>query len=181
MTTDRKKYQREYMRWYMAKRRKAAQEPSKVRRQAHGYDFNGPRCPENLPDRPTDGRHYVGQIELLKAQLAHTLLLWQETYEELALQIEVLTFESETLRAQREKPQARKTSKPKSAVEETPQPATEEPPVENLPAVEETPQPAAEEPRPANLTPDEQYMLDKAQGLVDPNRKPGSADDEIPF
>ena len=177
------------MRWYMAKRRKAAQEPSKVRRQAHGYDFIGPRCPENLPDRPTDGRHYVGQIELLKVQLAHTLLLWQETYEELALQIEVLTFENETLRAQREKPQARKTSKPQPAVEETPQPAVEETPqpaveeapVEDVPAVEETPQPAVEEAQPANLSSDEQYMLYKAQGLVDPNRRPGSADDSIDF
>ena len=177
------------MRWYMAKRRKAAQEPSKVRRQAHGYDFIGPRCPENLPDRPTDGRHYVGQIELLKAQLAHTLLLWQESCEELALQIEVLTFENETLRAQREKPQARKTSKPKPAVEETSRPAVEETsrpaveeaPVENLPVVEETSRPVVEETQPANLSLDDQYLRDKAQGLVDPNRRPGSADDSINF
>ena len=162
MATDKKAYRREYMRWYMAKRRKATGEPPKVTRKAYAADFVGPPCPENLPDRPTDGRHFSGQIELLKAQLAHTLLLWQESCEELAMQVEMLTFENETLQAQAGDSQAEKP---------------------NLPALP-TPTQAKTSPAPPPASPKEpeldQYLRDKAQGFVDPDRKPTSADDHMP-
>ena len=157
MATDKKEYRREYMRWYMAKRRKTAGKPPKVTRKAVGADFVGPPCPANLPDRSTDGRHYMGQIELLKAQLAHTLSLWQESCEEFALQVEMLTFENETLQAQVETLQSDKPA--------------------NLPTTP-PPQPSPSK-EPSKPDPD-QYMKDKAQGFVDPDRKPTPADDHMP-
>ena len=158
MATDKKEYRREYMRWYMAKRRKTLGEPPKVARKAHAADFVGPPCPANLPDRPTDGRHYSGQIALLKTQLAHTLQLWRESSEDLLLQIEMLQVENEDL--QREQSQApQEVQKPRN-----------EPPT-NLPA------PPKEPPKP---DPD-QYLMDKAQGFVDPDRKPLDSHDEINF
>lgn len=166
MATDKKEYRREYMRWYMAKRRKTAVEPPKVARKALAADFIGPPCPANLPDRPTDGRHYSGQIELLKAQLAHTLLLWRDSSEELALQIEMLTFENETLQAQVENSQA------------------EKPNLSNLPAPTAPPKPpqAKDLPPASPKEPElDQYLRDKAQGFVDPDRKPLDSHDEINF
>ena len=161
MTTDKKAYRREYMRWYMAQKRRAA---SKAKpRHLLEADLMGPPCPANLPDRPTDGRHYVGQIELLKAQLAHALLLWRDSSEELALQVDMLTMENEALRAQAENSQAEKPNLP------TPSAPPKPPQAKTLP-------PAS--PKEPEL---DQYLLDKAQGFVDPDRKPTPADDEITF
>jgi hypothetical protein len=160
VATDKKAYRREYMRWYMAQKRRAA---SKARpRHVLSPDLVGPPCPANLPDRPTDGRHYVGQIELLKAQLAHALLLWRDSSEDLAMQVDMLTMENEALKAQAEN----------SPVEKPNLPAPTAPP--KLPQAKTLP---ASKPDPDH----DQYMKDKAQGFVDPDRKPTGADDEINF
>ena len=156
-------HRREYMRWYMAQKRKAAKTSKPATRKPVGIDFIGPPCPANLPDRPIGPRQYAGQVELLKAQLAHTLTLWQESCEELALQIEVLTVENEALQAQNEDLQAQ------SADLQASNPATK---VQNLPSLA-PPKPLADEV--------DQYLRDKSQGLVDPNRLPKGADDDIDF
>lgn len=162
-------HRREYMRWYMAQKRKAAKTGGLVTRKPVGIDFIGPPCPANLPDRPIGPRQYAGQVELLKAQLAHTLSLWQESSEDLLLQIEVLTVENETLQAQNEVLQAQNP-----ASSQVPTPKTLPPLPQKLP-----PQlPPPENP----VDKEDQYLRDKAQGLVDPNRLPkGADDDEINF
>ena len=155
-------HRREYMRWYMAQKRKLAKTAQPAARKPVGADFIGPPCPANLTDRPIEGRQFAGQVELLKAQLAHTLRLWQESCEELAMQIEVLTVENEALQTQVENLQAQKP-----ASSQVPAPQTLPPQL-----------PPPENP----VDKEEQYLLDKAQGLVDPNRRPKSADDDsIPF
>ena len=168
-------HRREYMRWYMAKKRKLAKTAQPVARKPVGIDFIGPPCPANLPDRPIEGRQYAGQVELLKAQLAHTLQLWRESSEDLILQVEMLQVENETLRAQNEALQAQSpdpqgTHSPQTLqVSQNPAPSPR-----TLP-----PQlPSPENP----VDKEDQYLRDKAQGLVDPNRRPKIADDDsIPF
>jgi hypothetical protein len=164
VATDKKAYRREYMRWYMAQKRRAASKPTS--RHVLSPDLVGPPCPANLPDRPTDGRHYVGQIELLKAQLAHALLLWRDSSEDLAMQVDMLTMENEALKAQAEN----------SMVEKPNLPAPTAPP--KLPQAKTLPAP----PKPEAPKPDlDQYLLDKAKGFVDPDRKPLDSHDEINF
>jgi hypothetical protein len=168
VATDKKEYRREYMRWYMAKRRKTAVESPKVARKALAADFVGPPCPANWPDRPTDGRHYVGQIALLKAQLAHTLQLWREASEDLLLQIEMLQVENEAL--QRDQQQE------SQAVQESCRLPTAAKPFPVTPKTLPAP------PKPEAPKPDlDQYLLDKAKGFVDPDRKPLDSHDEINF
>lgn len=153
-------HRREYMRWYMAKKRKLAKTAQPATRKPVGIDFIGPPCPANLPDRPIEGRQYAGQVELLKVQLAHTISLWRESCEDLILQVEMLQVENETLQAQNEVLQAQKLA----STQGSHSPQTLPPPTEKP------------------LTADDQYLRDKAQGLVDPNRKPKGADDDgIPF
>ena len=161
-------HRREYMRWYMAKKRKLAKTAQPAARKPVGIDFIGPPCPANLPDRPIEGRQYAGQVELLKVQLAHTISLWRESCEDLLLQVEMLQVENETLQAQNEVLQ---TQNPASSQAPTPQNLP--PPPKTLP-----PQlPPSQKP----LSDDDQYLIDKAQGLVDPDRKPKGAEDSINF
>lgn len=165
-------HRREYMRWYMAQKRKAAKTSKPATRKPVGIDFIGPPCPANLPDRPIGSRQYAGQVELLKAQLAHTLTLWQESCEELALQVEVLTMENEALQAQNEtlQVQSANVQAPSGSLQVS-NPTTK---VQNLPPPALTPsKPLADEV--------DQYLRDKSQGLVDPNRLPKDADDSIDF
>lgn len=155
-------HRREYMRLYMAQKRKAAKTGELVTRKPVGIDFIGPPCPANLPDRPIDPRQYAGQVGLLKAQLAHTLQLWQESSEDLLLQVEMLQVEDEAL--QQAQPQRPRNEPPQEA-----QRPRNEPP-KTLPA-------------PPKEPPDhdiDQYLRGKAQGFVDPDRKPTPADDHIP-
>jgi hypothetical protein len=170
VTADKKEYRREYMRWYMRKRRKGTKESTKTQAQALPVGFVGPPCPANLPDRPTDGRHYVGQIALLKAQLAHTLQLWREASEDLLLQIEMLQVENEYL--QRDQQQE------SQAVQESCRLPTAAKPVPVTPKTLPAPsKPEASKPDPEL----DQYLKDKAQGFVDPDRKPLDSHDEITF
>jgi hypothetical protein len=159
-------HRREYMRWYMAQRRKLASQPAV--RAPVGADFIGPPCPPNLPDRPIEGRQYAGQVELLKAHLAHVLSLWRKSSEDLLLQVEMLTVESETLQAQND---ALQTQNPASS--QVPTPQTLPPLPQNLPSPLPPPENLADEV--------DQYLRDKSQGLVDPNRLPKGADDAIDF
>ena len=169
-------HRREYMRWYMAKKRKLAKTAQPVARKPVGIDFIGPPCPANLPDRPIEGRQYAGQVELLKAQLAHTLQLWRESSEDLLLQVEMLQVENETLQAQIEAIQA-----------QSPDPQGTHPPqtlqVSQNPAPSPQTLQVSQLPPPENpVDKEDQYLRDKAQGLVDPNRRPKIADDDsIPF
>jgi hypothetical protein len=169
-------HRREYMRWYMAQKRKAAKTSKPATRKPVGI---GPPCPANLPDRPIGSRQYAGQVELLKVQLAHTLSLWQESCEELALQVEVLTVENEALQAQNEALQAPSTNLQASS-------GSLQAPSTNLQAsnsatkVQNLPPPALAPSKPLADEVD-QYLRDKSQGLVDPNRLPKGADDAIDF
>lgn len=167
---------REYMRWYMAKKRKLAKTAQPATRKPVGIDFIGPPCPANLPDRPIGPRQYAGQAELLKAQLAHTLQLWRESSEDLLLQVEMLQVENETLQAQIEALQA-----------QSPDPQGTHS-LQNLQVSRDLPAPTPRTlppqlPSPENpVDKEDQYLRDKAQGLVDPNRLPkGADDDEINF
>lgn len=172
-------HRREYMRWYMAKKRKLAKTAQPVARKPVGIDFIGPPCPANLPDRPIEGRQYAGQVELLKAQLAHTLQLWRESSEDLLLQVEMLQVENETLQAQNEVLQAQKLASTQGS--HSPQTLQVS---QNLPTPTPTPQilPPRLPPPENPVDKEDQYLRDKAQGLVDPNRLPkGADDDEINF
>ena len=172
-------HRREYMRWYMAQKRKAAKTSKPTTRKPVGIDFIGPPCPANLPDRPIGPRQYAGQVGLLKAQLAHTLALWQESCEELALQVEMLQVENEALQAQNETLQVQSTNlqAPSTNLQasngslQVSNPTTK---VQNLPP----PTPAPSKPLADEV---DQYLRDKSQGLVDPNRRPKGADDEVNF
>ena len=155
-------HRREYMRWYMAKKRKLAKTAQPAARKPVGIDFIGPPCPANLPDRPIEGRQYAGQVELLKVQLAHTISLWRESCEDLLLQVEMLQVENETLQAQNEVLQAQNP-----ASSQAPTPPKTLPP--RLPPPENP------------VDKEDQYLRDKSQGLVDPDRKPKGAEDSINF
>lgn len=172
-------HRREYMRWYMAQKRKAAKTSKPATRKPVGIDFIGPPCPANLPTRPIGPRQYAGQVELLKAQLAHTLTLWQESCEELALQVEMLQVENEALQAQNETLQVQSANVQASS-ESLQAPSTNLQVSSSATKVQNLPPPA---PAPSKPLADEvdQYLRDKSQGLVDPNRLPKGADDDINF
>ena len=168
-------HRREYMRWYMAKKRKLAKTAQPDTRKPVGIDFIGPPCPANLPDRPIGPRQYAGQVELLKAQLAHTILLWRESCEDLLLQVEMLQVENETLQAQNEVLQAQNPASTQGS--HSPQTLQ----VSQNPAPTPKTLPPQLPPPENPVDKEDQYLIDKAQGLVDPDRKPKGAEDSINF
>ena len=148
-----KRDRKDYMRHYMRERRKRTQpQPAPLL-----TDLHGPVAPKNLPRTESTKA-------LLQAHYAHVLNLWAETGKELAtlkdadeilLIIESLMLEYKILKVENENlREALKTCQGKPQEPETQEPSKTQAPQENL-------QPS---------TPLE-------PGLVDPNRRPSSADD----
>ena len=158
-------YMRDYMREYMRQRRGSSVKPARK-----DPDI-GPPCPPTLPAGDVTTKRLTAQSRLFKAQLAFALSQQAKIYEEMNLKAETFYMESlehqvrvTALEAEVEELKARLAeleSRKPAALATTP---------ENLPPPTEKP-----------LTADDQYLLDKSQGLVDPNRKPKGADDDINF
>ena len=152
-------YMRQYMREYMRQRRgssvKLARKDPEI----------GPPCPPNLPSGDVSTERLTAQSRLFKAQLAFALSQKKKIYEEMNLKVETLYTESLEYQVQVTELEAEvKELKVRIAELGSRKPAT---PAENLPPAQKP------------LTTDDQYLIDKAAGLVDPNRRPKSADDEI--
>lgn len=156
--TESKWSKKDYMREYMRERRKKArQQPAPTPPELHG-----PPTPPNLPR--TDSPKAI-----LQAHLNHVLNLWAETGKELAtlkdademlLIIDSLTLENKNLQVEVENlREALKTCQGKPQEPETQVLKPQEPlPQETLPTTTKPPEP----------------------GLVDPDRRPKSADDPKP-
>ena len=148
-----KRDRKDYMRHYMRERRKRTQpQPAPLL-----TDLHGPVAPKNLPRTESTKA-------LLQAHYAHVLNLWAETGKELAHvtdtdeivnTLESLMLENKNLKVENENlREALKTCPGKPQEPETQEPSKTQAPQETL-------QPS---------TPLE-------PGLVDPNRRPSSADD----
>ena len=158
-------YMRDYMREYMRQRRgssvKLARKDPEI----------GPPCPPNLPSGDVSTERLTAQSRLFKAQLAFALSQKKKIYEEMNLKVETLYTESLEYQVRVTELEAElKELKVKLAELESRKPAA-------LATTPQTLPPPTEKP----LTADDQYLLDKAAGLVDPNRKPKGADDDINF
>lgn len=152
-------YMRQYMREYMRQRRgssvKLARKDPEI----------GPPCPPNLPAGDVSFERLTAQSRLFKAQLAFALSQQTKIYEEMNLKVETLYTESLEYQVQVTELEAEvKELKARIAELESRKPAT---PAENMPPAQKP------------LTTDDQYLIDKAAGLVDPNRRPKDAYDEI--
>ena len=155
-------YMRDYMREYMRQRRgssvKLARKDPEI----------GPPCPPNLPAGDVTTRRLTAQSRLFKAHLAFALSQQAKIYEEMNLKAE--TFYMESLEHQvrvTELEAELKELKVKLAELESRKPVALVTTPENLPTNKRNP------------SLDDQYLRDKAQGLVDPDRRPKSAEDEI--
>ena len=151
-------YMRQYMREYMRQRRGSS---AKLARKDPEI---GPPCPPNLPAGDVTTGRLTAQSRLFKAHLAFALSQQTKIYEEMSLKAETFYMESLEHQVRVTELEAEvKELKTKLAELESRKPAA---PVEALPS-------------PRNPSGDDQYMFNKAQGLVDPNRRPKSAEDEI--
>jgi hypothetical protein len=167
----RSEYMRDYMRQYMRRKRAAADGV------ARSDPLIGPPCPPNLPAGEVTTGRLTRQARLFKAQLAFALSQSAKVYEELNLKVE--TFYLERLEYEMQLTDAEaKVAELEAKVQELEAKLAQV--STNLP----TPQPSPSSPGtslPEAPKPDlDQYMLDKAQGFVDPDRKPTPADDHIP-
>ena len=158
-------YMRQYMREYMRQRRgssvKLARKDPEI----------GPPCPPNLPSGDVSTERLTAQSRLFKSHLAFALSQQSKIYEEMSLKAETFYTESLEYQVQLVELEAEvKELKARIAELESRKPAA-------LATTPQTLPPPTEKP----LTADDQYLLDKAAGLVDPNRKPKGADDDIDF
>ena len=158
-------YMRDYMREYMRQRRgssvKLARKDPEI----------GPPCPPNLPAGDVTTKRLTAQSRLFKAHLDFVIAQKRKIYEEMNLKAETFYMESLEHQVRVTELEAEvKELKARIVELESRKPAASATPAENLPAPTEKP-----------LTADDQYLLDKAAGLVDPNRKPKGADDDINF
>ena len=160
-------YMRQYMREYMRQRRGSSV------RQAHTDPEIGPPCPPNLPTGDVATGRLSAQSNLFRAQLAFALSQSVKIYEEMNLKAEIFYMESLEHQVRvTELEEEVKELKTRLAELESRKLAA---PARNLPSPAENLPPPSEKP----LTPDDQYLRDKAQGLVDPDRCPKGAFDEI--
>ena len=152
---SKKDYMREYMR---ERRKKTRQQPAPLL-----TDLHGPAAPPNLPRAGT-------AKALLQAHYAHVLNRWAETGKELATlketdemvnTLDSLILENKHLKAEVENlREALKTCQSEHLSPKTPEP------------------PKSQELQPAtNLQPSTDLQTPPEPGLVDPNRRPSSADD----
>ena len=156
-------YMRDYMREYMRQRRGSS---AKLARKDPEI---GPPCPPGLPAGDVTTGRLTAQSRLFKAHLDFVLSQKRKIYEEMSLKVETFYMESLEHQVRVTGLEAEvKELKAKLAELESRKPAASATPPENLPAPTEKP-----------LTADDQYLRDKAQGLVDPDRRPKSAEDEI--
>ena len=158
-TTLGKWSKKDYMRDYMRERRKKARlQPAPLL-----TDLHGPVAPPNLPRTGT-------AKALLQAHYAHVLNRWAETGKELATlketdemvnTLDSLILENKHLKAEVENlREALKTCQSEHLSPKTPEP------------------PKSQELQPAtNLQPSTDLQTPLEPGLVDPNRRPSSADD----
>jgi hypothetical protein len=152
-------YMRQYMREYMRQRRgssvKLARKDPEI----------GPPCPPNLPSGDVSTSRLTAQSRLFKAHLAFALSQKTKIYEEMNLKAETFYTESLEYQVQLTELEAEvKELKARIVELESRKPAT---PAETLPPAQKP------------LATDDQYLVDKAAGLVDPNRRPKDAYDEI--
>ena len=155
-------YKRDYMREYMRQRRgssvKLARKDPEI----------GPPCPPGLPAGDVTTGRLTIQSRLFKAHLAFTLSQQTKIYEEMNLKAETFYMESLEHQVRVTELEAEVTElKARLAELESRKPTAPATPAENLPASKRNP------------SLDDQYLRDKAQGLVDPDRRPKSAEDEI--
>ena len=164
----RSEYMRDYMRNYMRRKRAAADGV------ARSDPLIGPPCPPNLPAGEVTTGRLTRQARLLKAHLALALSQSAKIYEEVNLKAETFYMESLEYQVQLTDAEA-KVAELEAKVQELEAKLAEcgstPPPFKTLP----TPSKEPSKPDP------DQYMKDKAQGFVDPDRKPTGADDEITF
>lgn len=172
-------YMRQYMREYMRRRRGLTVKPARTDPEI------GPPCPPGLPAGDVTTGRLTLQSHLFKAQLAFALSQQKKIYEEMDLKVG--TFYEESLKYQMQLTEAEaKVAELEARVVEleaklaqvSPKSSANLPAASNLPAVTDLPAPKPEASKP---DPDlDQYLRDKAQGFVDPDRKPTPADDHMP-
>jgi hypothetical protein len=162
----RSEYMRDYMRQYMRRKRAAAD------KLVRADPIIGPPCPPNLPAGEVTTGRLTRQARLFKSQLAFALSQSAKVYEEMNLKVE--TFYLERLEYEMQLTDAEaKVAELEVKVQELEAKLAERgtTPPKTLPAPS----------KPEATKPDlDQYMLDKAQGFVDPDRKPTPADDHMP-
>lgn len=163
----RSEYMRDYMRNYMRRKRAAADGV------ARSDPLIGPPCPPNLPAGEVTTGRLTRQSRLFKSHLTLALSQTAKVYEEMNLKVETLYEESVEYQMQLTDAEA-KVAELEAKVQELEAKLAEcgSTPFKTLPA------PPKE---PSKPDPDhDQYMKDKAQGFVDPDRKPTPADDHMP-
>ena len=165
---------RDYMRNYMRRKRAAADGV------ARSDPLIGPPCPPNLPAGEVTTGRLTRQARLFKAHLAFALSQSAKIYEEMKLEVKKMDLKAGTLYEESVEYQMQlteaeaKVAELEAKVQELEAKPAEcgSTPFKTLPV----PKPEATKPDPDH----DQYMLDKAQGFVDPDRKPTPADDHMP-
>lgn len=163
----RSEYMRDYMRQYMRRKRAAAD------KLVRADPIIGPPCPPNLPAGEVTTGRLTRQARLFKAHLAFALSQSVKIYEEMNLKVGTVYEESVEYQMQLTEAEA-KVVELEAKVQELEAKLAERgtTPPKNLPVSKpETPKPNPDH---------DQYLLDKAQGFVDPDRKPTPADDHMP-
>ena len=177
-------YMRQYMREYMRRRRGLTVKPARTDPEI------GPPCPPNLPAGDVTTGRLTLQSHLFKAHLAFALSQQKKIYDEMELEVQKVelkagTFYNESLEYQMQLTDAEaKVAELEARVVEleaklaqvSSKPSANLPAVTNLPAATNLPAVKPEKPKPEL----DQYLRDKAQGFVDPDRKPTPADDHMP-
>lgn len=167
----RSEYMRDYMRNYMRRKRAAADGV------ARSDPIIGPTCPPNLPAGEVTTGRLTRQARLFKAHLAFALSQSAKIYEEMNLKAETfyegkLEYEMQVTELEAEVKELKaRIAELESRKPTTPAERGSTPP-KNLPVSK----PEARKPDPGH----DQYLRDKAQGFVDPDRKPTPADDHMP-
>lgn len=172
----RSEYMRDYMRQYMRRKRAAADGV------ARSDPLIGPPCPPNLPAGEVTTGRLTRQARLLKAHLTLALSQSAKVYEEMKLEmklkveeakLEANTFYTEGLEYLSKLTDAEaKVAELEAKVQEL---------EAKLAECGSTPPKTPSKTEAHKPDPDhDQYLRDKAQGFVDPDRKPTPADDHMP-
>lgn len=164
----RSEYMRDYMRQYMRRKRAAAEGV------ARSDPLIGPPCPPNLPTGEVTTGRLTRQSRLFKSHLTLALSQTAKVYEEMNLKVE--TFYMESLEYQMQLTDAEaQVAELEAKVQEL------EAKLAECGSTPPKPLPAPSKPEASKPDPDlDEYLRDKAQGFVDPDRKPTPADDHMP-
>ena len=169
-------YMRQYMREYMRRRRGLTVKPARTDPEI------GPPCPPNLPAGDVTTGRLTLQSHLFKAHLAFALSQQKKIYEEMELEAQKIKLEAGTFYEESLEYQTQLTDSEAKVAElearvvelEAKLAQVSSKPSASLPAVTDLPAVKPEKPKPEL----DQYLRDKAQGFVDPDRRPRSADDD---